>query len=55
VRKQELDLVKGSTPSKTEKETAERAGAGNVEQPAPPLQREREREREFKMNMMNLD
>jgi hypothetical protein len=40
------DIVKGSTPSETEKETASRAGAGIVEAPPPPLERERERERE---------
>jgi hypothetical protein len=28
---QALDLVEGSTPSKTEKETANRGGTGNVE------------------------
>jgi hypothetical protein len=32
---QELDLVVGSTPSKTEKYTAGRAGGGNVEAPTP--------------------
>jgi hypothetical protein len=35
VENQGLDLVEGSTPSKTEKETAGRAGAGKVEAPAP--------------------
>jgi hypothetical protein len=35
------DIVKGLTPSETEKETADRAGAGNVEAPAP-TDRERE-------------
>jgi hypothetical protein len=30
-----LDIVEGSAPSKTEKETASRAGAGNVEAPTP--------------------
>jgi hypothetical protein len=30
-----LDLVEGSTPSKTEKETAGRAGGGNVEVTVP--------------------
>jgi hypothetical protein len=30
-----LGIVEGSAPSKTEKETAGRAGAGNVEAPAP--------------------
>jgi hypothetical protein len=28
-----LDIVEGSTPSKTEKETVGRAGGGNVEAP----------------------
>jgi hypothetical protein len=40
---QELGLVEGSTPSKAEKEMAGRAGAGNVEAPAP---NDRNRERE---------
>jgi hypothetical protein len=31
-----LDIVEGSTPSETEKETAHRAGTGNVEAPATP-------------------
>jgi hypothetical protein len=39
---QELDLVEGSIPSKTAKERAGRAGAGNVEAPAP---NDRDRER----------
>jgi hypothetical protein len=30
-----LDIVEGSAPSKTEKEMAGRAGAANVEAPAP--------------------
>jgi hypothetical protein len=30
-----LDIVEGSAPSTTERETAGRAGAGNVEAPAP--------------------
>jgi hypothetical protein len=37
-----LDLVEGSTPSKTEKETAGRVGAGKVEALAPQRQKERE-------------
>jgi hypothetical protein len=38
----EMGLVEGSTPSETEKETADTAGARNVEAPAPTA-RERER------------
>jgi hypothetical protein len=34
-KNQRSDLVKGSTPSKTKKKTAVRAGSGNVEAPAP--------------------
>jgi hypothetical protein len=30
-----LDIVEGSAPSETEKETADRAGAGNIKAPAP--------------------
>jgi hypothetical protein len=45
-----LDIVEGSTPSKTEKETEGRAGAGNVEAPASTT-RERERERELWMHL----
>jgi hypothetical protein len=30
-----LDLVEGSSPSETEKETADAVGAGNVEGPGP--------------------
>jgi hypothetical protein len=36
-----LNLVERSTPSKTEKEIADTAGAGNVEAPAPTI-KERE-------------
>jgi hypothetical protein len=36
---QELDLVEGSTPSKTKKKIAHRGGARNVEAPPPPLMR----------------
>jgi hypothetical protein len=43
--KQESDIVKGSTPSETEKETVDIAGAGNVEAPAPTI-------RERKLGMM---
>jgi hypothetical protein len=40
-----LDIVEGSAPSKTEKETASGAGAGarNVETPAPPGEKETDR------------
>jgi hypothetical protein len=42
---QELDLVEGSTPSKTEKETVGRAEAGNVEAPTPnDAERQRKKE-----------
>jgi hypothetical protein len=41
---QKLDLVEGSNPSKTEKETAGREGAGNVKALASN-DRNRERER----------
>jgi hypothetical protein len=39
-----LDLVEGSTPSETEEETVDTAGAGNVETPAPTAN-ERERKK----------
>jgi hypothetical protein len=35
MKNKEMDLVEGSTPSEMEKETADAAGAGNVEAPAP--------------------
>jgi hypothetical protein len=40
-KNQKLDLVEGSYPSETEKETAATAGVVNVEAPAPTV-RERE-------------
>jgi hypothetical protein len=40
-----FDIVKGSAPSTTEKETAGRAGDGNVEAPAPShIERKKKRE-----------
>jgi hypothetical protein len=38
-----MQLVEESTPSEKEKDTADTAGAGNVEAPAQPLEVERER------------
>jgi hypothetical protein len=40
-----LDIVEGLAPSKTEKETAGRVGAGNVEAPTPTILRERKRKK----------
>jgi hypothetical protein len=58
-KNQELDLVEGSIPSKTEKGTVDRARTGNVEVPAPTAsERQRERgrlrERELLIKIMKV-
>jgi hypothetical protein len=51
VKKQELGLVEGSTPSEAENQTAGRAGAGNVEALAPTA---RERNGDEEIELTNL-
>jgi hypothetical protein len=54
-KNQRLDFVEWSTPSKTEKEASDRAGAVNVEGPAPTTREERKREQQHRMRTMNLN
>jgi hypothetical protein len=51
-----LDIVAGSTPSKTGKETAGRAGAGNLEAPAPnDTERKKKKEKTTTLKDLNKE